>query len=114
MLTRIISLLPAIAESKEKDVSAGAVDAVVAGGGGFIGGHLVRELLRQGLTVRSLDVNPFSEWYHVPSDAENLQLDLSGLEASRKAVRGARWVYNFAAEKTYSWVYDNVRKDLGV
>jgi GDP-D-mannose 3',5'-epimerase len=57
-------------------VSAGAVDAVVAGGGGFIGGQLVRELLRHGLTVRSVDVKPFSEWYQVTSDAENLQLDL--------------------------------------
>jgi GDP-D-mannose 3',5'-epimerase len=67
-------------------VSSGAVDAVVAAGGGFIGGHLVRELLRQGLTVRSVDAKPFSEWYQVTSDAENLQLGLSGLEASRRLV----------------------------
>jgi GDP-D-mannose 3', 5'-epimerase len=53
-------------------VSAGAVDAVVAGGGGFIGGRLVRELLRQGLTVRSVDVKPFSEGYQVTSDAERV------------------------------------------
>src|SRR5262245_10062685 len=31
---------------------------VVCGGGGFIGGHLVGELLRQGRTVRSVDVKP--------------------------------------------------------
>jgi hypothetical protein len=40
--------------------------------------------LRQGLRVRSVDVKPFSEWYQVTSDAENLQLDLSGLEACRR------------------------------
>jgi hypothetical protein len=32
MLTQITSLWPAIAERKENDVSAGSVDAVVAGG----------------------------------------------------------------------------------
>lgn len=53
-------------------MSAGAVDAVVAGGGGFIGGHLVRELLRQGFTVRSVDVRPLSEWHQVTSAAERV------------------------------------------
>ena len=79
-------------------MSAGTVDAVVAGGGGFIGGHLVKDLLRQGLTVRSVDIKPFSEWYQVTSDAENLQLDLSEIEACREAVAGARWAYNLAAD----------------
>lgn len=34
------------------------VDVLVAGGGGFIGGHLVADLLNQGLSVRSVDVKP--------------------------------------------------------
>ncbi|MCW2781563.1 MAG: epimerase, partial [Marmoricola sp.] len=34
------------------------VDVLVAGGGGFIGGHLVADLLKQGLSVRSVDVKP--------------------------------------------------------
>src|SRR5687767_12737370 len=39
---------------------------VVCGGGGFIGGHLVSELLRQGHTnVRSVDIKPMSQWYQV-------------------------------------------------
>jgi nucleoside-diphosphate-sugar epimerase len=31
---------------------------LVIGGGGFIGGHLVAELLRQGRQVRSVDCKP--------------------------------------------------------
>jgi len=79
-------------------VSQRSVDVIVAGGGGFVGGHLVKALLRQGLTVRSVDIKPFSEWYQVTSEAENLQLDLSDIDACRQAVAGARWVYNLAAD----------------
>ena len=36
---------------------------VVTGAGGFIGGHLVADLLRDGYThVRAVDIKPFDEW----------------------------------------------------
>jgi GDP-D-mannose 3',5'-epimerase len=72
---------------------------VVCGGGGFIGGHLVADLLRQGRAhVRSVDVKPFNEWYQVSPKAENLRLDLREKEACEKALQGASVVYNLAAD----------------
>jgi GDP-D-mannose 3', 5'-epimerase len=71
---------------------------VVCGGGGFIGGHLVGELLRNGWTdVRSVDVKPFEEWYQKFPEAENLRLDLNLKDSCDKAVKGARTIYNLAA-----------------
>ncbi len=70
---------------------------VVAGGGGFIGGHLVGDLLSDGYAVRSVDVKPTSDWYQVHSGAENVTLDLNLLEPCREAVDGASQVYNLAA-----------------
>ena len=71
---------------------------LVAGGGGFIGGHLVSDLVQRGLRVRAVDQKPLDEWYRVSPDAENMVLDLSGLDACREAVAGAARVYNLAAD----------------
>src|SRR5512138_442430 len=71
---------------------------LVAGGGGFIGGHLVNDLERRGMRVRAVDVKPLDDWYQVSPDAENLVLDLSEIDACRRAVAGAGWVYNLAAD----------------
>ncbi|MEC9372781.1 MAG: NAD-dependent epimerase/dehydratase family protein [Planctomycetota bacterium] len=72
--------------------------AVVAGGGGFIGGHLVRNLLEQGYDARSVDIKPLDEWYQVHTKAENLQLDLKDLGNCQKACKGAARVYQLAAD----------------
>ncbi len=74
------------------------VDVLVAGGGGFIGGHLVADLLAQGKTVRSVDVKQTDGWYQVHPDAENIVLDLSRRENAYDATAGAREVYMLAAD----------------
>jgi GDP-D-mannose 3', 5'-epimerase len=71
---------------------------VVAGGGGFIGGHLVAAFRQQGYTrVRAVDVKPLDEWYQRFDDVENLQLDLNLRENCDIAAEGADEIYNLAA-----------------
>jgi len=79
-------------------MNSGAVDVLVAGGGGFIGGHLVADLLAQGKTVRSVDVKPIDQWYQVHPEAQNSVGDLSLLEQAEAATEGAREVYMLAAD----------------
>ena len=54
---------------------------VVCGAGGFIGGFLVADLLRQGYTrVRAVDIKPIDRWYQRFDEVENIaSLDLKEL-----------------------------------
>jgi len=66
---------------------------VVCGGGGFIGGHLIADLRKQGVkNIRSVDIKPLEEWYQHFPDVENLQLDLQRREACDQALEDARVV----------------------
>ena len=72
---------------------------VVAGAGGFIGGHLVSDLLASGFAeVRAVDCKPLPEWYQLHPDAENLRLDLTEKLACFAACDGAAVVFNLAAD----------------
>ncbi len=72
---------------------------VVCGAGGFIGGHLIADLLRQGhKDLRAVDIKPFDEWYQHFPEVENLQLDLQGKEACEQAAKDAAQIYNHAAD----------------
>ena len=72
--------------------------AVVCGGGGFIGGHLAKDLLGQGYDVRVVDIKPIDDWYQVHADAENMVMDLQHIEACHQAAKGATRIYQLAAD----------------
>jgi GDP-D-mannose 3', 5'-epimerase len=72
---------------------------VVCGAGGFIGGHLIADLRRQGYTdLRAVDIKPKSEWYQYFPDVESMELDLKDKDNCYRALKGAMQVYNLAAD----------------
>jgi len=72
---------------------------VVCGGGGFIGGHLVKSLLAGGANVvRAVDVKPLDEWYQVSPEVENLVLDLKDKENCYRAADSVKVVFQLAAD----------------
>lgn len=77
-------------EKKEK--------AVVTGGAGFIGSHLVRELLNRGYDVHSIDTfagGRFPERLH--SDAVYHEVDIRDRENLKQIFAGADYVFHTAA-----------------
>jgi len=71
---------------------------IVAGAGGFIGGHLTKALIAMGQKVRAVDIKPLNKWYQVHSSAENMILDLRIKENCYQAVNGFNEVFNLAAD----------------
>ncbi|HKP21935.1 MAG TPA: NAD-dependent epimerase/dehydratase family protein [Thermoleophilaceae bacterium] len=72
--------------------------SLVTGAGGFIGGHLVKELLAKGHAVRAVDIKPEAEWHQVFADADNRIADLREASACADAVAGVADVYNLASD----------------
>jgi GDP-D-mannose 3', 5'-epimerase len=72
---------------------------VVAGAGGFIGGHLVRRLLAtRSQPIVAIDVKPLGAWFQLHREAENRTLDLRLADHCDDALRGAGGVFNLASD----------------
>ena len=71
---------------------------LVTGAGGFIGGHLVADLLRRGYDVRAVDKKQPEDWYQLHTGAQNCVANLMLLSECRQAAAGMDQVYNLAAD----------------
>ncbi len=69
---------------------------LIAGAGGFIGGHLAKSYLAQGHQVVAVDIKPVTEWYQLHDGAENLTLNLEEKESCYRVTEGCDQVYNLA------------------
>lgn len=71
---------------------------LIAGAGGFIGGHLVRYLKKQGYSkILAVDIKSPNEWHQLNDEVENISLDLSEKNNCYQAVDGIDEVYNLAS-----------------
>ncbi len=71
----------------------------VCGAGGFIGGHLIKYLLGQGVeVVRGVDIKPLDEWHQVSTEVENLVLDLKDRDNCYQAAKGMNGIFQLAAD----------------
>jgi dihydroflavonol-4-reductase len=77
---------------------------VVTGGAGFIGSHLVGQLVDSGRLVRVVE-RPGAAVGHLPAGIEIVFGDIRDRPAVARAVEGGRWVYHLAANPSL-WVRD--------
>lgn len=70
---------------------------LVVGAGGFIGGHLVDRLLKDGNTIVATDIKPKEYWFQDFDNAENhYATDMKDISNCRKVSTGVDFVFNMA------------------
>ena len=70
---------------------------LVTGAGGFIGGHLVKELSKTN-NVRAIDKKPLDKWYQIIDEAENIVGDLTDYQVAFDATKDIDEVYHMACD----------------
>jgi GDP-D-mannose 3', 5'-epimerase len=71
---------------------------LVAGAGGFIGGHLTQKLLSENYEVIAVDIKPLDAWYQLSTKSNNFVSDLKLLESALFYSEGVDHIYNLAAD----------------
>jgi GDP-D-mannose 3',5'-epimerase len=72
---------------------------LIAGAGGFIGGHLVGYLRQNDFSsIRAVDRKPMEEWFQVHEGVESLPVDVSLPDSAEKVMEDVTQVVNLAAD----------------
>ena len=70
---------------------------LIVGAGGFIGGHLVNRLLKDGNSIVATDIKPKEYWFQDFDNAENYYAtDMKDISNCRKVATGVDYVFNMA------------------
>ena len=69
---------------------------LIAGAGGFIGGHLVNRLMNEGHEVVCVDIKPKEYWFQIFDQNENYSLDLKEYQNCLKVSKNVDYVLNMA------------------
>lgn len=69
---------------------------LIAGAGGFIGGHLVKRLIELGNKVIAVDNKKLDSWYQIHNQSENFELDLSLMPNCIKVTKNVDGIFNLA------------------
>ncbi len=85
--------------------------ALVTGGAGFIGGHLVRALLALGLRVTVIDNLSMGRRDNIPADAVFVEGDVRDADLVARALAGVDVVYHLAARVTIRGSMDHFVED---
>jgi dihydroflavonol-4-reductase len=78
--------------------------AIVTGGAGFIGSHLVSRLVESGQPVRVVERSE-APIAHLPAGVDVVYADIRDRGAMARALKGGRWVYHLAANPNL-WARD--------
>ena len=69
---------------------------LIVGAGGFIGGHLVKRLIKDGHNVVCADLKPLKNWFQLSDKAKNYSLDLKDFDNCLRVTNGINEVFNLA------------------
>ena len=70
---------------------------LVVGAGGFIGGHLVNRLLKEGNFIVASDIKPKEYWFQEFDNVENhYSMDMKDINNCRKVTKDIDFVFNMA------------------
>ena len=69
---------------------------LIAGAGGFIGGHIAKKLIENGHDLVCVDVKPLDLWFQKFDESKNISTDLQILDNCEKVMDGVDYVINMA------------------